>query len=192
MFKNKLNEYAFSLLKFFALKFNKLGITPTQASLIGLIFAFFSAISYFFARINSLAFYLAPSFLLLSGFFDALDGAIARICNKVSKLGGFIDSIVDRLGEIMVYSALMFSNLTHEYLALLALIFSFMVSYTRARAEVEGISLKPIGIGQRASRIMILVVSSFLNQIEIGLILIIFLAFITFVQRILFTYKELR
>lgn len=92
----------------------------------------------------------------------------------------------------MVYSALMFSNLTHEYLALLALVFSFMVSYTRARAEVEGISLKPIGIGQRPSRIMILVVSSFLNQIEIGLILIIFLAFITFVQRILFTYKELR
>jgi archaetidylinositol phosphate synthase len=191
LIKNRFNEYTSLFLKFFASKFNKLGVSPTQVSLIGFIFAFLSAISYFMAKNNDLAYYLAPSFLLLSGFFDALDGTIARLYSKVSKLGGFVDSTIDRLGEAIVYSALMLGNLAHSHLGLMALILSFMVSYTRARAEVEGIDLKSIGIGQRALRLIILAISSFLKQIEIGLVLIIFFAFITFIQRVFFVYKKL-
>ncbi|MEM3522026.1 MAG: CDP-alcohol phosphatidyltransferase family protein [Candidatus Bathyarchaeia archaeon] len=189
--RNRFNKYENLFLKFFASKINNLGLSPTQVSLIGFIFAFFSTLSYFMAKSNDLAYYLAPSFLLLSGFFDALDGAIARLYFKVSKLGGFLDSVIDRLGEAMVYSALILSNLANNCLGLIALILSFMVSYTRARAEVEGIDLKSIGIGQRALRLMILAISSFLKQIEIGLVLIIFFAFSTLIKRVIFVYKEL-
>ncbi|MEM2896593.1 MAG: CDP-alcohol phosphatidyltransferase family protein [Candidatus Bathyarchaeia archaeon] len=190
--KQRFNEYGSLFLKFFASKLNNLGISPIQASLISLILAFLSALSYFMAKNNVLAYYLAPSFLLLSGFFDALDGAIARLYDKVSRLGGFIDSTFDRLGEAIVYSALMLGELASSHLVLMALVLSFMVSYTRARAEVEGIDLKPIGIGQKPLRILILAISSFLNQIGIGLVLITLLALITFIQRLVFAYKEMR
>lgn len=103
--------------------------------------------------------------LLVSGIFDLLDGQVARNGGKMTAFGAFYDSTLDRLGEGAVFSGLIFyfligplpSNLKTGAVgaALVGLIASFLVSYTRARAESLGVENR-VGIAARAERILLL------------------------------------
>src|SRR3989442_3512765 len=103
--------------------------------------------------------------LLLSGIFDLLDGQVARQGGKMTTFGAFYDSTLDRVGEGAVFMGLIFYFLTGPLPAelkpraiaagLLALVASFLVSYTRARAEALGVENK-VGIAPRAERILLL------------------------------------
>jgi archaetidylinositol phosphate synthase len=135
-------------------------------------------------------YFLAPLLLLISGLFDGLDGACARLYGKVTKIGAFMDSIVDRFGEIFVYSSLILKNLCDLYWGLIALSLSLMVSYARARAEVEEVSLQGVGIAERPERILIISISSFLRKINFGIILISILTCLTIAQRIIYFYRK--
>ena len=84
--------------------------------------------------------------VLLGGFFDILDGRVARLTGLGSKFGAFYDSTLDRIGEVVVYLGLLslynryqadLTDITMVYLILLAMAGSLMVSYTRARAEAR-------------------------------------------------------
>ena len=134
----------------------------------------------------------APSLLLLSGLFDALDGACARLYGKVTKVGAFMDSMTDRFGEILIFSGLILGNLCSLEWGLAALTLSMMVSYTRARAEIENIGLQGIGLAERPERILIIAFSSFLRQINFGIILISILAGLTVAHRMIYVYKRVQ
>jgi archaetidylinositol phosphate synthase len=122
---------------------------------------------------------------------DALDGPLARL-GKTSKFGGILDSFLDRLGEILIFSGIIMGELASPFWGITAISFSLMVSYVRARAEVENIKMEGIGIAERPERMFILIISSFLWMIEYGVALIAILSIITFVQRIVYAYQHVR
>ena len=127
---------------------------------------------------------LAGIFLLLSGLFDATDGLTARIYGEESHFGAFFDSVLDRVSEIVIYWAAIYSNLVGWSIGFIALSGSLMVSYSRARAEQLGSEMKGVGIAERPERLLILAASAFLNQVNVGALFIAVLSIVTLLQRI--------
>src|SRR5438093_10447175 len=96
--------------------------------------------------------------LLISGFFDIVDGSVARVTKQTSKKGAFLDSSFDKICEVVIFAGIAFGGLADPFWCLVALGISILVSYTRARAESLGGELKGIGIGERAERMLILAI----------------------------------
>jgi archaetidylinositol phosphate synthase len=174
-----------------ALALDNLGFTPNMLTVIGFIFAVMAGIL-FYMKINWMFTYImAPFLILLSGLMDALDGPLARL-GKASKFGGILDSTFDRLGEILIFSGIILGELASPFWGIIAISFSLMVSYVRARVEVENVKMESVGIAERPERMLILIISSFLGLIEYGVALIAILTVITFVQRIVHAYRNVR
>jgi len=132
--------------------------------------------------------------LLISGFFDIIDGTVARITKRISKKGSFLDSLFDKMSEVIVFLGLMIGNLAEPILCMIALSLSLLVSYTRAKAESLGVELKGIGIGERAERLLILAIIGMIpipGAIEWAVIIVSIIAGITIIQRMIATYKKL-
>ncbi|WP_455367555.1 CDP-alcohol phosphatidyltransferase family protein [[Eubacterium] cellulosolvens] len=180
---SKIQEKFSVPLNFLSRRLHKSGITPTVLSFLGLFFSLVSALGYFYLHYGGLIRVIVVSFLLLSGLCDALDGALARLYNLTTKLGGIIDSTFDRLGEIAIFSALMVGESVPVYIGVAAMGSSMMVSYIRSRAEIEGISMKGRGVAERPERLLILIGATIFNQFYIGLLLISILSSITILQR---------
>lgn len=136
--------------------------------------------------------YLGAISLVISGTFDVLDGAVARSTHRVSKAGSFNDSTLDRLAEVSVYAGIIYGMYTDPILVLLALSFSLLVSYTRAKGDSLGISLSGIGIGERAERLLVLIAFSLLGLVWIAIPVVLAIAFVTFVQRYVAILRKLR
>ncbi len=185
--RNRVN----TILTRLALSLDNLGFTPNMLTVIGFICALMAG-ALFYMKIDWIFTYIvAPFLILLSGLMDALDGPLARI-GKASKFGGILDSTFDRLGEILIFSGLILGELASPFWGIIAISFSLMVSYVRARTEVENVKMESVGIAERPERMLILIVSSFLWLIEYGVVLIAILSIITFVQRILYAYQHVR
>jgi archaetidylinositol phosphate synthase len=152
--------------------------SPTAWTLIGLLFAVVAFV--FYGKGHP---FLGGLMLALSGFFDVLDGAVARAAGKTSKRGAFLDSTLDRVAEVVVYLGIIVGGYTSPYLVLVALSFSLLVSYTRAKGDALGVSLAGIGVGERSERLVVLIVASLLGIVGLGVLLVALLALITFVQR---------
>ena len=163
---------------------HSLGLNPFSMSLLGLVCAFLSGISYYMLAMRPWISWVAPILLLLSGLFDALDGAMARVYGQVTKFGGVIDSVFDRIGEVFVYCGIILGGFSSLFWGLVALVASLMVSYIRSRAEAEGAKMEGVGIAERPERIVILAVATFIGQIELGLIVIGCLATLTLFHRV--------
>ncbi len=173
---------------------NKIGLTPNMVSAIGIFLAFLAALAYAGGRENLV---LAVVLLLLSGYCDVLDGAVARLCQKATPFGGFLDSLLDRYADAAVYAGIIFGGLCTVPWGLAALIGSLLVSYTRARAEATDIKMETVGIAERAERIIILAVASlieiaFANAIEAAIIILAILTHLTVLQRSIYAYKALK
>ncbi|HID17127.1 TPA: CDP-alcohol phosphatidyltransferase family protein, partial [Candidatus Bathyarchaeota archaeon] len=161
-------------------------------SLLGLAFAALSALAYYRAGTSVERLYLAASLLLASGFFDAVDGAMARRYKEATRFGGVLDSILDRVGEIFIYLGIVIGGLASFEVGVVALSFSLMVSYVRARAEAEGLKLSGVGFAERPERLLILAIASFANNVQVGLIVIALASIFTMIQRIIYAYKKLK
>lgn len=121
-----------------------------------------------------------------------IDGAVARVMHRVSKSGSFNDSTLDRLAEVSVYCGIAYAGYASPVLVLLALAFSLLVSYTRAKGDSLGVSLSGIGIGERAERLLVLIVFSIIELVWIGVVIVLVIAFVTFVQRYVAILQKLR
>ena len=163
---------------------HSLGLSPFSLTLLGLVCAFLSGILYYVLAIRPWISWVAAILLLLSGLFDALDGAMARVYGQVTRFGGVIDSVFDRIGEALVYSGIILGGLSSLFWGLVALVTSLMVSYVRSRAEAEGAKMEGIGIAERPERIVILAAATFIGQIELGLVVIGCLATLTLFHRV--------
>ena len=140
--------------------------------------------------------------LLISGFFDIVDGSVARVTKRASKKGAFLDSSFDKISEVIIFAGIAFGGLADPFWCLVALGISILVSYTRARAESLGVELKGIGIGERAERMLILAIIGMIplhlipdSMIQTGMywavIIVAIVAGITLIQRIAATAKKL-
>jgi archaetidylinositol phosphate synthase len=176
---------------------HKIGLTPNKLSATGIVLAFLSALAYTVWQTNAFYLLLATVLLLLSGFCDALDGILARLYHETTPFGGFLDSLLDRYADAIVYAAIIFAELCNPLWGLAALIGSLLVSYTRAKAEATGIEMESIGLAERAERIIILAIATiiaifWLPALNIGIILLAILSNLTVLQRSLHVYKKLK
>jgi archaetidylinositol phosphate synthase len=132
--------------------------------------------------------------LLIAGFFDMVDGSVARITGKTTKKGAFLDSSFDKIAETAIFLGIAVGGLANPSWAMLALALSLLVSYTRARAESLGVELKGIGIGERAERLLIVAIVGMVphqDALNWAMILVSIVAGITLGQRIAATSKKL-
>lgn len=139
---------------------------------------------------------IAGAVMLLGGLFDALDGAVARESDRMTSFGAFLDSTLDRLSESAVFVGLVFfyastSRPLETMLAGLAMTFSLLTSYTRARAEGLNIPCE-VGLLERAGRVVILSAFSILGLLTVGLALVAAGALVTTVQRVLHVRRATR
>ena len=179
-----------------AAAFHAAGLSPNKITFLGFVFVFGSALLYAIG-LPQLSYWAAAGLLLLSaGYFDVIDGAMARRYKDVSKVGGVFDSVLDRLGEIFLYAGFALGGLASYPVAIWALSASLMVSYVRARVEVEGVTLKGIGIAERPERLLIVLVATiafpaYHESISWGTLLVAVLSTVTVVERIYQAWKIL-
>lgn len=138
----------------------------------------------------------AGCWLLFAGFFDILDGALARNGALTGRFGAFFDSSLDRVSEAIVFVGFLMYYYNHQdlrnlLLAFIVCILSFMVSYTRARAEGLKIECE-VGVLPRPGRILLLAVGFFTAQPTFFLEVVGFLSLITVLQRIHRVWVEAR
>jgi len=170
--------------------FASTGLSPNFWTGIGMVFAFASAVAY---GLNiEFALIIGGILLLVSGFFDIVDGQVARVTNKTSKQGAFLDSVFDKIAEVAIFLGILIGGYAEPYLVLLAITLSLLVSYTRARAESLGIKLQGIGIGERAERLLVIAIVGIIGFMDYAVMIVIIIAGITLIQRIAVTARELR
>ena len=169
--------------------FASTGISPTGWSVIGLVFAFASA--FFYGWNMEFSLIVGGIVLLAAGFFDIVDGQVARATKKITKTGGFLDSVFDKIAEVAIFFGILVGGFAEPYLVFLAISLSLLVSYTRSKAESLGIKLQGIGIGERAERLLVIAIVGIIGFMEYAVIIVIIIAGITFVQRIIIAVKEL-
>jgi CDP-diacylglycerol--glycerol-3-phosphate 3-phosphatidyltransferase len=136
--------------------------------------------------------------VLIAGFFDMLDGALARTTNRVTRFGGILDSTLDRLSEaalllgILVVYAREQSMLGIIFVGLV-LISSLLVSYIKARAEALGLECE-VGLFTRPERVVVLAIGLLLSQIDYALTvvlgIIMVFSFFTAGQRLLHVWRQ--
>jgi CDP-diacylglycerol--glycerol-3-phosphate 3-phosphatidyltransferase len=158
-----------------------------------------SVLVYFEYRHELLFFWLGAAFFVIGSLLDILDGALARFSGKASPFGAFVDSTTDRISEAFMLGAIALVLLrdgSEAGIALMvaALTGSFLVSYTRARAEALGLR-GDVGIGSRAERVVVITAGLVLAPwlpLELALGLLSVTAWMTVLQRVLHVRTQLR
>ena len=170
-------------------------LTITGLALNGVACAFFAFAggkdyrSPFLLRIGGLV-------ALAASIFDMLDGRVARLRGRETKFGAFLDSTMDRYSDMLLFMGLLIlyarmDRTPDMVLVWVAAFGSFMTSYARARAE----SLIPrcsVGLLERPERIVLLGVGALANRMVAALWIIAVLSNVTAVQRVVYTYVELK
>ena len=189
---NKFRDSLRPLLQNIGKAFASSGLSANVWTAIGLGFAFASSLVYGLHPQYSLV--LGGVLLLVSGFFDIVDGQVARATNSSSKKGAFLDSVFDKVAEVSIFLGIFIGGYFPQgYLVLIALSLSLLVSYTRARAESLGIQLQGIGIGERAERLLVIALVGMAGPVfmNYAVIIVIIISGITLAQRIAATSKKL-
>ena len=173
---------------------HNLGLSPNQVSILGIVLAVLSAITYWQWKLNSLLLILAPLLMLASGLLDALDGALARLYGEATNFGGFFDSLLDRYADAVIICGIILGGLTEVSWGLAALMGSLLVSYARARAEAAGVKMESVGLAERAERLVLLALASFLSFVWIealswGVLVLAILTNLTVIQRAIYFRK---
>jgi len=163
--------------------------SPNAVTVSGFIFTMFAC--------SMLAFDLVIGgiLILLAGFFDMLDGAVARAQGMVTPYGAFLDSVLDRYADAGIMAAVSWNMYSRGdsvavLLSMASLVGSFLVSYARARAEGLGVSCSH-GLMERPERIILLAAGAITGHIIPVLWIMTVLTHYTVIQRIMHTQKNL-
>jgi len=169
------------------------GITPSTITWLGFLIAAGAT-----ALIITGHLFAAGFVVLVAGFFDTLDGALARYINRVTRFGAFLDSILDRLSEAVLLVGILVLYAGEQsaapiILVCVALVGSLLVSYIRARAEALGLECE-VGLFTRPERVVILALGLLLNHVFdaliIALAIIAALSFFTAGQRLVYVWQQ--
>ena len=169
----------------------KIGITPNAISTISLLIAVLAALAY-----ASRAPVLGAVGLLISGFVDMLDGAVARATGLVTRFGAVYDPVLDRYAEFAVLFGIGYGGLVNWVWVVFSLFGMVMASYVRARAEsAGGLESCRVGIAERQEKIILLMIGSlvqpFFNRgLSISVVIVGILSHTTAAQRLHYTMKQ--
>ena len=140
-------------------------------------------------------FVAAGLWIILAGFFDVIDGSVARAMNRMTPFGAVLDSVTDRASDAFIYvGAAMYFHRAAEpryvFMTMVALAGALMVSYTRARAENTVIDCK-VGFAERGERMVLMLLALFFNKLGAGMWMLAGLAWLTTIQRLIHTHRAL-
>jgi archaetidylinositol phosphate synthase len=148
--------------------FSKLGLSPNQWTMLSIL----PALAALYFLVNS-QFLQAAAFFILSAFLDMVDGAVARVMGKATRLGAYLDTMVDRIIEFLIVLGLVFIGLPDFYLPAAVWIFIYyfgavMTSYSKAAAKEKDLIEKEIsgGLAERAERLIILFIGILLAALD--------------------------
>lgn len=173
----------------------KLPIAPDAISWVGFSLTVGAAVLIVFHYL-----FAAGLVVLIAGFFDILDGALARGSYRVTRFGGILDSTLDRLAEAVLLLGILVlyaeePSVVGVLIVGFALVGSLLVSYIRARAEAAGLECQE-GLFTRTERVVVLVLGLLLSQLPnallIALAIIAVFSFITLCQRLLYARRQTR
>jgi len=171
-------------------------INPNLLTVMGLVVNTYAAFLFGYATgENQRRMFLYAGLVIIgSGFFDLVDGRVARASNKVSLFGGFFDSVVDRYSDASLFFGLLVfyargNRFFYVVLTALVMISSIMVSYARARAE-SLIGTCRVGFLERPERLVLLIMGALFNVMAPVLWVIAVLSTITVIHRITYTWQR--
>jgi CDP-diacylglycerol--glycerol-3-phosphate 3-phosphatidyltransferase len=132
--------------------------------------------------------------VLGAGLFDMVDGRVARATDRVTRFGGFFDSVLDRYSDLALFMGLLvfYASINRFfYIVLTAVVMtgSVMVSYSRARAE-NSIPKCKVGFLERPERIVLIIIGALFNRMAQVLWVIAILSNITVIHRMIYTWQE--
>jgi len=136
----------------------------------------------------------AGAVVILAGLFDMVDGRVARETNRVTRFGGFFDSVVDRYSDLALFMGLLvyYASINRFfYIVLTAIVMtgSVMVSYTRARAECTIPKCK-VGFLERPERVVLIIIGALFDRMAPVLWVIAVLSNLTVIHRMIYTWQE--
>jgi phosphatidylinositol phosphate synthase len=174
-------------------------VTPNALTASGVLLCGLASILVLFENRHEITFYwLAATVFVTGSLLDVLDGALARAGGKTTPFGAYLDSTTDRISEGFMLTAIAFVLARHHHpvfvaIAVSAVAGSFLVSYTRAKAEALGLR-GDVGIGSRAERVVVITAGLVLapwGVLPWALALLAVTAWATVVQRVLHVRKQL-
>lgn len=184
MLGSKLGHFLDKPLSSFA---KEIHISPNALSITGFLITVIAAIT----MAHNL--FWGGLLILVGGFFDMLDGTVARVHNKSTEFGAFLDSVLDRYSDSFLFLALAWyssqhNELTGVYLSLGTMIGALITSYVRARAEGLGKECK-VGLMERPERVILLALGALTGWIIPVMWILLILTHITAIQRIVHVWK---
>jgi CDP-diacylglycerol--glycerol-3-phosphate 3-phosphatidyltransferase len=171
----------------------RLRIAPNLLTLTGVIINVVAAWELAHGRFVS-----AGWWMIAANIFDYIDGKVAHELDMVTRFGAFFDSVMDRISDITLFIGLiaLYNQLgtghgDYVLTTSLAMMFAVMTSYTRARAESLVEKCK-VGFMERPERIVLFMIGAFTNRMAAVMWVILVLSIITVLDRIFFTWRELK
>lgn len=168
-----------------------LGLDPNAVTLAGLVIC---AAGY----IALLAGYFAPFVVavIASSLADAIDGYVARARGRVTKLGAFLDSVSDRVEDVLLGAALLELHLVEPREAVLLVAGFLLVSYTRSRGESLGVEMAGVGLAERGERLALILLTLLIytccaQAARMVALVLLALTYITVLQRVVHAARTL-
>jgi CDP-diacylglycerol--glycerol-3-phosphate 3-phosphatidyltransferase len=165
------------------------GIPPNVITWLALVINLWAAVFFAAGRFRA-----GAGLMMLAGLGDLLDGPVARRQGRVSLFGGFLESILDRYADLMLFIGLFVyyvsvNRFLYAVLAGVAMAGAVMVSYAKARAE-SLVTAGEVGFWERPERLVLMILGGLLNQMALVLWVLAIGANVTVVHRILHTWKQ--
>ena len=164
-------------------------IHPNVLTFLGLVINIWAAVLF-----AAGSFRAAGLVVILAGLFDMVDGRVARETNRVTRFGGFFDSVLDRYSDLALFMGLLVYYATINrsfYIVLTAIVMtgSVMVSYTRARAELTIPKCK-VGFLERPERVVLIIIGALFDRMAPVLWVIAVFSNLTVIHRMIYTWQE--
>jgi len=134
-----------------------INVNPNMISWVGLILAFLAGLLFFFSFEEERHYFLlvGAAVVLVSGYFDALDGKVAKLAGKASNKGDYLDHVFDRYADIFMIGGVAVSAWCNPYIGMLALVGVLLTSYMGTQAQAVGAPRLYAGLLGRADRVVL-------------------------------------
>ncbi len=130
---------------------------PNAISVVAIVIAFLSGLSFYYSPGSwEILLPLGAALVIVSGFFDALDGKIARLAGKVSRKGDFVDHVLDRYADVFMIGGVAVSAWCNPFIGILAVIGVLLTSYMGTQAQAIGAGRLYAGLLGRADRVVLM------------------------------------
>ena len=200
---NTLRPFVSKVIEPLADIFVRYEVSPDSVSIVSLICAFFSGISFYYSSTSKEFILLAGIMVIFNSVFDALDGVIARKSNSVTLRGDFLDHIIDRYSDVFIICSIFFAGYVNWQIGVVAIVGVLLTSYLGIQAQALHLGRYYGGLMGRADRLVVVMLASFANYIYMdsilgfsilgwAVVIIALTSHITAVQRILYIWSSVK